>query len=349
MSGAISDVAALAGVSKATASRALTGRGYVSAETRERVVQAATTIGYVASPIASSLSTGRTLAIGVITSFLNRWYFGEVLEGAESALRARGYDLTLYHLQPDSSERSRIFDSYLANKRFDGMISIGIEASQDEIARLVTNPRPLVAIGGNIRGAHAINIDDQALGREATEHLITLGHTRIAHITGHDAELQTDTVHGRRLAGYLAAMEEAGLTSAVHVLPAVHSLPGGYEAAAQLLRDARIRPTAVFASTDEVAIGIIIAARRLGITVPAELSVIGIDGHSYAEMFALTTFEQQPRAQGARAVEILLEQLEDAPRSPGTVPDDSRRPLAEVQWPTRLIIRQTTTRPDPIE
>jgi DNA-binding LacI/PurR family transcriptional regulator len=110
MSGAISDVAALAGVSKATASRALTGRGYVSAETRERVVQAAATIGYVASPIAASLSTGRTLAIGVLTSFLNRWYFGEVLEGAEGALRARGYDLTLHHLPPDSPERDRIFD-----------------------------------------------------------------------------------------------------------------------------------------------------------------------------------------------------------------------------------------------
>lgn len=349
MSGAISDVAALAGVSKATASRALTGRGYVSAETRERVVQAAATIGYVASPIAASLSTGRTLAIGVLTSFLNRWYFGEVLEGAESALRARGYDLTLHHLPPDSPERDRIFDAYLTNKRFDGMISIGIEASQDEITRLLANPRPLVSIGGNIRGAHSINIDDQALGREATEHLMTLGHTRIAHITGHDAELQTDTVHGRRLAGYLAAMEEAGLTSAVHVLPAVHSLPGGYEAAAQLLRDARVRPTAVFASTDEVAIGIIIAARRLGITVPAELSVIGIDGHSYAEMFALTTFEQEPRAQGARAVEILLQDLEDDRPDRVQGQEDPARGTSEVHWPTRLVIRQTTTRPEPVD
>jgi DNA-binding LacI/PurR family transcriptional regulator len=98
-----------------------------------------------------------------------------------------------------------------------------------------------------------------------------------------------------------------------------------------------------------VAIGIIIAARRLGITVPAELSVIGIDGHSYAEMFALTTFEQEPRAQGRRAVEILLQDLEEGRRPQGPDDEVGGDAVTEVQWPTRLMIRQTTTRPEGAE
>ena len=95
---AISDVARLAGVSKSTASRALTGRGYVSEETRRRVSDAAAEIGYIASPNAASLVTGRTKNVGIVIPFVNRWFFGEVLEGAERALLSAGYDLTLYNL-----------------------------------------------------------------------------------------------------------------------------------------------------------------------------------------------------------------------------------------------------------
>ena len=98
---AISDVARLAGVSKSTASRALTGRGHVSEETRRRVSDAAAEIGYIASPNAASLVTGRTKNVGIVIPFVNRWFFGEVLEGAEQALLSAGYDLTLYNLATD--------------------------------------------------------------------------------------------------------------------------------------------------------------------------------------------------------------------------------------------------------
>lgn len=335
MNAAISDVAALAGVSKATASRALTGRGYVSAETKERVVRAAAEIGYVPSPIAASLVTGRTKNIGVITPFVGRWFFGEILEGVESALLDRGYDLTLYNLHPDSPDRNRVFDYFLARKRFDGMLAIGVDTTPDEVERLLRVDRPVVGIG-SVQGIPCISIDDLTVASDATEHLLTLGHTRIAHVGGIGAVEHPLTVHGLRYAGFRAAMSRAGHAQDGTFLTAELSVPGGYEAAAQLLRDARTRPTAVFAATDEVAIGIIIAARRLGIAVPAELSVIGIDGHEYADMFALTTFEQHPQAQGVRAVELLVDHLDDEVRTP---------PPAEV-WPTRLIVRSSTTRPD---
>ena len=101
---AIGDVARLAGVSKATASRALSGGGYVADDTRRRVEAAAKEIGYIASPDAASLVTGRTKNVGVIIPFVNRWFFGEVLEGIERALLSAGYDLTLYNLSGDGED-----------------------------------------------------------------------------------------------------------------------------------------------------------------------------------------------------------------------------------------------------
>ncbi|MGG7508980.1 LacI family DNA-binding transcriptional regulator [Plantibacter sp. YIM 135249] len=347
MAGAISDVAALAGVSKATASRALTGRGYVSSETKERVIRAAAEIGYVPSPIAASLVTGRTKNIGVITPFVGRWFFGEILEGVEAALLDRGYDLTLYNLHPDSPDRDRVFDYFLARKRFDGMLAIGVETTADEVERLLRIERPIVGIGA-IQGIPCISIDDETVASDATEHLLTLGHTRIVHLGGIGAEDHPHTVQGRRYAGFRAAMARAGLGVERAFFTAELSVPGGYEAAAQLLRDVRTRPTAVFAATDELAIGVIIAARRLGIAVPAELSVIGIDGHEFAEMFALTTFEQHPQAQGAYAVSLLLDHLDDHAADPAADSSSatSPAPLAPEPWPTRLVVRSSTTRPD---
>ena len=107
---AIADVARLAGVAKATASRALSGRGYVSEETRRKVIAAAQDMGYVASPNAASLVTGRTKSVGVIIPFISRWFFSEVLESMEQALLEQGYDMTLYTLPAPSPERERVFD-----------------------------------------------------------------------------------------------------------------------------------------------------------------------------------------------------------------------------------------------
>ena len=335
---AIADVARLAGVAKATASRALSGRGYVSEETRTRVINAAAEIGYVASPNAASLVTGRTQSVGVIIPFISRWYFSEVLESLEEALLARGYDMTLYNLPAPSTERERVFDFFLARKRFDGVISVGVELSDAEIELLHRQGRPLVGIGGEIPGVPTIAIDDVATARLATEHLLSLGHTDIRHVGG-DQEHQMDfAVHTQRLTGFTEAMTAAGLSAADGFAACAFTVPGGYEAGLALFGDPRRRPTAVFAASDEIAIGLIIAARELGIQVPSELSVIGVDGHPYAEMFRLTTIEQHPRNQARQAVEVLLTSLEH----PEAAAADG---ATLTRAPTNLVMRSSTSAP----
>lgn len=329
----ISDVARLAGVSKSTASRALTGSGYVAEATRIVVLEAAQTLRYAPSTSAVSLATGRTQNIGVLMPYVTRWFFAEVLEGIQDALLAQDLDLTLYDARPGTDGRQRIFEQFLSRKRFDGLIAVGLEPEDDELDRLVAMNRPMVSIVGAGVDTSIIEIDDDDAARRATEHLIALGHRRIAFLGG-QADRHWAQVDRRRLKGYRESMTNAGLSAEIAHIPSDVSQPGGYAAAVDLLGDARTRPTAVVATCDEVAIGTIIAARRLGIRVPTDLSVVGIDDHEYAEMFGLTTFEQVPREQGAAAVDLLLQQIED--------PD---RPPQVVRLHARLVMRTSTASP----
>ncbi|MGV2985574.1 LacI family DNA-binding transcriptional regulator [Microbacterium sp. AGC85] len=305
----IADVAARAGVSKATASRALSGRGYVSAETRALVSAAASELSYVAHSSATSLATGRTSTIGVILPTVGRWYFSELLSGVQSALLAHDYDLALYGVPEGSPTRDRVFEAVLPRRRFDGIIAVGIQPRSHELERLSALDRPLVTVGPYHAGTSSVSIDDAAAGRIATEHLIDLGHEAIAFIGASDDDANAGFGDARRLQGYREAMDAAGLGARISVSPAASDMPSGYQSAVDLLGDRRTRPSAVVGVCDETAISAIIAARRLGIAVPTELSVVGIDDHQHAEMFALTTIRQQPRDQGVAAVGLLLHQL----------------------------------------
>jgi DNA-binding LacI/PurR family transcriptional regulator len=286
---AIADVARLAGVSKSTASRALSGNGYVSEETRTRVEHAAAEIGFVPSSIASGLATGLTRTVGVVIPFVNRWFFAEVLEGIESALISAGYDLTLY--------------------RVDAVIAIGISLSAHEVRSLKGLGKPIVGIGGEIPAISTLSIDDEAATQFLTEHLVSLGHTRIMHLGGDQNHQMDFAVHSRRLAGVRRALAAAGLSHPDDFRAVPYSIPGGYSGALAVLSNPATRPTAIVAGCDEIAIGVILAARELGIAVPARLSVVGIDGHNLAELFGLTTLEQHPSAQGEHAVQLILERL----------------------------------------
>ena len=309
----IADVARAAGVSKSTVSRALSGSGYVSAETRRRVAEVAASLGFVASANAASLVTGQTKNVGVVIPFVNRWYFGEVLEGIESALMDAGYDLSLYRLRDDEQHRRRVFDYFLVRKRVDAVIAVGIALNAHEVQLLHNLGKPIVGVGGQIDGISTLGVDDEAAAHLATTHLISLGHRRIFHLGGSLDRQMDFTVHAMRLEGYRRAMAEAGLAALQGYVPTEFTMEGGYAAALQLLADPRERPTAVFAGCDEIAFGAIIAARQLGIGVPSGLSVISIDGHDNAAMFGLTTLRQQPALQGERAVGLILDELA-APR-----------------------------------
>lgn len=334
MSG-ISEVARLAGVSKSTASRALTGSGYVSDETRRRVAEIAASLGYVASTSAVSLATGRMQSIGVLVPTLARWFFAEVVEGIQSALLERDLDLTLYEAPPGTGDRRRVLSDFLPRRRFDGLIAVGLEPADGELEQLLRLGRPLVSVVGTPEARGVVTVDDVHAARRATEHLIALGHRAIVFLGG-DADEHFAHVDRLRLRGYREAMSAAGLGEGARHAHSPVTMPGGYAAAVDLLSQARQRPTALVAACDEVAVGAIIAARRLAIPVPSELSVIGIDDHEFAEMFSLTTLQQIPREQGRAAVGMLVRAIEDPAAEP-----------ADIRLQARLVVRSSTAPTDP--
>lgn len=332
----IADVAARAGVSKATASRALSGGGYVSTATRERVQTAARELHYVAHSSATTLATGRSLSVGVIMPALDRWFFAELLAGIQEGLLEAGQDLVLYGTREGSDERARLFSDILPRRRLDGIIAVGIQPSAHELERLVRVGSPLVSIGAYREATSSVSIDDETAARIATEHLIDLGHRDIAFLGGREDAATHAYGDEQRLRGYRAAMMSASLQGSIRHAPGEATMPGGYAAGVRMLGDRQSRPTAFVAVCDEAAIGGIIAARRLGLSVPAELSVVGIDDHAHAEMFALTTVRQQPRMQGLAAVELLRRRM-DAPEAPA-----EQRALT-----LELVVRSSTAVPRP--
>jgi len=331
----IHEVARRAGVSAATVSRALSGRGSVSPTTRERVVAAARELGYVVSSSASGLATGRTRNVGVVIPFLNRWFFSAVVEGAESALLERGYDLTLYNLGGSDEERRLVFEHFLLRKRVDAVIAVSLELTPAEVKRLIDLDKPLVGVGGPLPGVRTLSLDDIELGRLATEHLLALGHTDIAHIGGDALDMDFHLPTNRRH-GYEQAMQAAGLAPLDrHFHAADFTIPGGYRAAKQLLGNPSGRPTAIFAASDEMAIGAILAAKDLGMHVPGDVSIIGIDDHDLAEFFGLTTIAQFPDMQGRMAVDVLMEELH---------PGESEQDELNIDLPYELVVRSSTAR-----
>ncbi|MET0296202.1 MAG: LacI family DNA-binding transcriptional regulator [Microbacterium sp.] len=328
----IDDVARLAGVSTATVSRALSGRGPVSPATRQRVEAAAESIGYVVSASASSLASGRMRNVGVLVPFVDRWFFSTVLRGISEALMRRGYDLTLYSLTADRDERRDVFETFLKRRRIDGVVAISIELGDEEISRLAELDLPVIAIGEPNPRLTTLTVDEIAVARLATEHLIALGHRSIAHIGASPAPDTDPRVAAHRRRGFEQALADAGIPADPALFePADFTIEGGFRAAERLLDRGGALPTAIFAASDEMAVGALLAARERGIRVPDDLSIVGVDGHDLSGFFRLTTVEQFPRQQGERAAEAILEVIED-PRSPHERAD----------LPFELVVRDST-------
>ena len=333
----IDEVARRAGVSAAPVSRALSGNGPVSAEARARVESAAHELHYVVSSNASSLASGRTRNVGVVVPHLGRWFFSSVVEGAERALLRNGYDLTLYNLSGGGEERRSVFNHFLRRRRVDAVIAVALELTGPEISGLLALDKPLVGVGGPLAGVPSLEIDEVAIARLATEHLLMLGHTAILHIGG-SAEEDTDFhIGSHRRAGFEQAMAAAGLpVAAVSLISSDFTIAGGYAHAKQVLGHSHQHHTAIFAACDEMAIGAILAARDLGLSVPRDVSIVGIDDHELAEFFQLTTVAQFPKGQGELAAEILIAGLE---------PSRQHEPCLRVPLPFELIVRSSTARP----
>jgi len=171
-------------VSIGTVSRALRGLDRVNADTRARVLEAAAVLGYVASPAASSLASGRTMTVGVVVPHVTGWYFASVVQGAEVACRECGYDLLLYGLGEQVDVARRLATITTLHKRVDAVLVLNLPLDGPEVDELRGLSVPVTLVGTHVPGMTSVRIDGVAVARTATEHLLTLGHTRIAHMGG---------------------------------------------------------------------------------------------------------------------------------------------------------------------
>ncbi len=327
----LADVARLAGVSPATASRALSDQPHVAPSTRERVWQVARELEYVVSPEASRLAGGSTGRVAVVVPHLSRWYFGAVLEGLEGELRASALDLLLYRVG-DAEDRAAFFTELPARRKADAVVLVGFAVDDAERDRLERIGVQIVAAGSRVASHPSVRIDEHAAGRQAVDHLVHLGHRRIAMIAAYDPE-QRDTDPGGRSSAYHAALADAGLPADDDLVLTVRwGVDEGAEAMGTLLGRSS-PPTAVYAHSDEVALGALRTLRRAGLRVPDDVSVIGVDDHPLAALTDLSTVGQDPAGQGAIAGRMVVAGLRGEAFEPTVV------------VPTRLVVRGSTGPP----
>ncbi|GAA1859432.1 MULTISPECIES: LacI family DNA-binding transcriptional regulator [Pseudonocardia] len=327
----LADVARLAKVSPATASRALSDHPHVAEATRARVWEAARALEYVVSPDASGLARGTTGRIAVVVPHLSRWWFGAALEGLSEVVREAGRDVLLYHLG-DAAARRAFFAELPARRRADAVVLLGFGVDDAERARLERIGVGIVSAGTRIGNHPSVSIDECVAGRQAVDHLLHLGHRRIGMIVTTDPELDPGQPEGRA-AAYRAALADAGVEHDPALTVSVPWSPeGGARAMGELL-GLSDPPTAVYAHTDEVALGAVGTLRRAGLAVPGDVSVIGIDDHPLAALTDLSTVAQPAAEQGAVAARMAL----------ATLAGEPVEPLATL--PTRLVIRGSTAPP----
>jgi len=335
MSATIRDVAQQAGVGLGTVSRVINGSQSVSEATRQRVLDVIKHLNYVPNPTARRLSLGRTLTIGVIVPFFTRPAEVERLRGIEHTLLDSGYDLILYNVETPE-QRDLYFRDIPRRERVDGVLIVSLTPRDGDVKPFKKANVPIVLVDAHHASLARLNqviTDDIAGGRAATQHLIELGHRRIAYLSDCLDEPFNFTSSRDRLAGYQQALQAAGIPFRpdYHV-QGEHGRVEARRLAAQLLARPD-RPTAIFAASDTQAMGVLEAARDTGLRVPDDLSVIGYDDIEIAEYLGLTTMSQKLYQSGQRGVELLLT----------TLRDPEAAPVAEV-LPAELTVRGTTSR-----
>jgi LacI family transcriptional regulator len=322
----IIDVARAAGVSVSTVSRVINGKGEVSEKTALAVRGAMTEVGFTASPVARSLVGARTRLIGLHARNIGDDYVSSVLRGVARAVEEAGYGLLLFGGSAGDENPA----AGLVTTLPDGLlvISPGLDEEPDRWP----DDRPVVFVEPRSAGVPGVMADNVTGAAAAIEHLLALGHCRIGIVRGRP-ELSSSR---DRLAGYEAALAWAGIPIDPDLIaPGNNDRDSGLAAGRQLLALAD-PPTAIFATNDLEAVGVLTAARDLGIPVPNGLSVVGFDDQPPAQhtVPALTTIHQPLAEMGRRAVAMLLDWIAGTP--PADQPDG-----ALVMLPTHLVIRDS--------
>ncbi len=336
MAANLKDVAKLAGVHPATASRALNERtaSMLSPETVERVREAADELGYRANHLARSLKTRRSRTIGMLVPDITNPFFPGMVRGAEDALHESGYTLVLADTDNDPDEERRHRDVML-DRQVEGLLLATARRRDTVIDELAAAEVPFVLVNRTVdRGRVAAVIPDDHAGMMlAVDHLHDLGHRTIAHLAG-----PSSTSSGaRRSAGFLAAMSALELKPGPLAEAAGFTIEAGRAVAAELFAEEH-GTTAVVAANDLIAIGVLDAASGLGLSCPADFSLVGFNDMSFVDRLQppLTTARIDQYAQGLRAGRLLLALIED----PGI-------PRETVMITPELVVRGSTAAPPP--
>ena len=328
------DVARIAGVSTATVSRALERPDAVAEETKRRILEAVASCGYTPNISARNLRKMETRLVTILIPDVTNPFFNEIVRGIEQVAREHGYSVLLADTENLPGQETA-YGSLLAAPRTDGMILLNGRVPAGLMPQGHTQGKlpPIVVACEYVTNVDlpTVQIDNIEAAREATEHLIQLGHKRIGFITGPLWNvLSRDRMHG-----YRDALLDAGLTFQDQLVAQGNfSIASGVAAATQLLHLPQW-PTAIFASNDEMAIGAIRAIRDRGLRVPQDLSIMGFDDIRFAAFVdpPLTTVSQPGGEIGRMAMTLLLKIMT------GEAVDDRR-----ILLPTHLILRASTAK-----
>lgn len=312
----IKDVAAAAGVSRSTASRALSGTGYVAPNVREKVRAVALELGYVVDVTARSLKQGTSRSIGVLVSDLRNAFYAELASGVGAEARGRGRSIVLVDLHGTADDELEAAETLVAS-RVSGVIATPVSAALGEF--LSRRHVPLVEVDRRFDPARtdAVVVDNRSAARDTTEHLLAVGHRRIALLID-----ETEWTSGaERQRGYLDALAARRVRVDESLI-----VPAGWDADAATATATAVlartdRPTAVFAANNVLAEGVWRATRALGLSVPDDVSIVGFDDAPWMSMMTpgLSTRRQDIPALGAAAVRALLERIDDPARAVHTI------------------------------
>jgi LacI family transcriptional regulator len=307
----IYDVARLAGVTKSTVSNVINGKTVVREETRARVLAAMAELNYQPSPVARGLKGGKTFVLALLVPTLLNPFYAEIVEVVEREVEKHGYHLLLCIAGKDEEHLYRTLHS-LSSRSIDGLLLMAGEVSEQEIQNLLQHGIPVVAaVVPPVKSVPIVDIDYLAVGSLAAQHLLGLGHQRIGVILEHPW-------HELRLQGVIEILSGEGRELCPeYIRPGSSTFQSGYAAARELLA-LPLPPTALFATNDLMALGAMQAVIDLGMDVPGQVSIVGVDNITLAEYSRppLTTIALPRQALGQEAIDLLLRHIDyPQPRS----------------------------------
>lgn len=304
----LKDVAKAAGVSYATVSRALSGSPQIGSDTRERIIKLCDEMGYTTNYVARSMVMKKTDLIGLVVPSVDNQFMSELAYYAEMSARAHGYNIMLCNSGPDLKQE-KIVVKLLLGRQVDGILIVPQGAKTYENIRAYTDQVPTVFLSENLRDQPQsyVTVDNSRGTYIGTKHLYELGHRDILYFGRRHT-----TTHQLRAEGYMRACQELGLQQRFFNSEySRSSISNGYQMAKELF-SRPIDYTAIFASTDSHALGVMRAADERRIDIPGRLSLIGFDNIPSAELprIELTTIEQPLREMALQAVDMLRDKIE---------------------------------------